>query len=511
MLLSAGSTSASCGSSSQERQWSSSAGRSAKCVPNTSRARAKESSTDPGVNGPLSGMWVSITHRPSSRVRLNASRPSQKYAPDQTHTSQPCVCSPNAPYVRRCTDTCCPRSRKPLAETSGGTPRPAWNRRTASADATRARSGSRPIGRPGSSRRSASTRGHGKLEVADPGFEAPRRIGDPGAVVVVEPGGMREQVGSVLRPEAEALEVRVVQPAPAPGQGRWPRFTARSIPPVGLLSSIPLCLASGCPRRLYRHRKPRRLTREAHAFAPPPVGLPGETHPPRANSLVFVCFFPRPGRAREPRVRPGRPVHHRPHSHPGSHAARLPRRARRARPRPHRLRQDLCLPAAAGGPAPGWSTRWPAAYPSGLAARPDPGPDARARRPDRRRPQAAGSGGRAAHPDHLRRCRPGPAGQRPEGRRRHRGRLPRPARGPHRPGPLQARRRRGHRPRRGRPHGRPRLPARRTPPAVPHARRRPADAVLGHPRQGDRRARPPVPEPAEDPPGRLGPGDRSRR
>ena len=127
-----------------------------------SRARAKESSTDPGVNGPPSGMWVSITHRPSSRIRLNASRPSQKYAPDQTHTSQPCVCSPNAPYVRRCTDTCWPRSRRPLAETSGGTPRPAWNRRTASADATSASSGSRPIGRPGSSRRSARTRGHGK-------------------------------------------------------------------------------------------------------------------------------------------------------------------------------------------------------------------------------------------------------------------------------------------------------------------------------------------------------------
>ena len=37
--------------------------------------------------------------------------------------------------------------------------------------------------------------------------------------------------------------------------------------------------------------------------------------------------------------------------------------------------------------------------------------------------------------------------------------------------------------------------------------RRPAHAVLGHARQGDRRARAPVPEPAEDPPGRLGAGD----
>jgi hypothetical protein len=49
------------------------------------------------------------------------------------------------------------------------------------------------------------------VEVADPGFEASRRIGDPGAVVVVETGGLLEEVGSVLRPEAEALEVRFVE------------------------------------------------------------------------------------------------------------------------------------------------------------------------------------------------------------------------------------------------------------------------------------------------------------
>ena len=41
-----------------------------------------------------------------------------------------------------------------------------------------------------------------------------------------------------------------------------------------------------------------------------------------------------------------------PDSHPGRDAARLPRRPRRARPRPHRLRQDLRLPAPAGRPAP---------------------------------------------------------------------------------------------------------------------------------------------------------------
>ena len=65
------------------------------------------------------------------------------------------------------------------------------------------------------------------------------------------------------------------------------------------------------------------------------------------------------------------------------------------------------------------------------------------------------------------------------------------------------RRRRDHRPRRGRPHGRPRLPARRTPAPRPHAEGRPAAALLGHARQGDRRPGPPVPDRPGDPPGRL--------
>ena len=48
---------------------------------------------------------------------------------------------------------------------------------------------------------------------------------------------------------------------------------------------------------------------------------------------------------------PGQAGHHHPHSHPGRDAARHPRRPRRARPWPHRLRQDVRLPAAAGRPA----------------------------------------------------------------------------------------------------------------------------------------------------------------
>ena len=242
---------------------------------------------------------------------------------------------------------------------------------------------------------------------------------------------------------------------------------------------------------------------------PPPVGLPGETHPPRANSLVLRLLpfrdlgvpanlasvlaglsitDPTPIQAATlPDSLAGRDVLGRGRTGSGkTYAFLLPLVAR--------------LQAVT-----------PAAYPPGLAARPDPGPDPRARRPDRRRPQAAGCRGRAAHPDRVRRRRPGPAG-----------------RGLKAgadivvacPGRLEDLIGQGHcnlgdvevtvldeadhmadlgflpvvR----------RLLA-RTP------ARRPADALLGHPRQGDRRAGPPVPEPAEDPPGRLGPGDRSRR
>ena len=127
-------------------------------------------------------------------------------------------------------------------------------------------------------------------------------------------------------------------------------------------------------------------------------------------------------------------------------------------------------------------------------ARPDPRPDPRARRPDRRRP-----GARCARAAGLTtRTVFGGVGQQPQvaalqARRRHRRRLPRPARGPDRSGPLHPRRHPGHRPRRGRPHGRPRLPARRTPDPRPDAEGRPAPAVLRHPRQGDRHPGPSVP------------------
>ena len=53
---------------------------------------------------------------------------------------------------------------------------------------------------------------------------------------------------------------------------------------------------------------------------------------------------------------------------------------------------------------------------------------------------------------------------------------------------VQPRLGRGDRPRRGRPHGRSRLPAGRAPPARPDPARRPAAAVLGHPRRRRRAA-----------------------
>ena len=55
-----------------------------------------------------------------------------------------------------------------------------------------------------------------------------------------------------------------------------------------------------------------------------------------------------------------------------------------------------------------------------------------------------------------------PQVERPAQRRRHRRRLPRPPRGPHPAAPLRPRHGRDHRARRGRPHGRPRVPARRS-------------------------------------------------
>ncbi len=110
--------------------------------------------------------------------------------------------------------------------------------------------------------------------------------------------------------------------------------------------------------------------------------------------------------------------------------------------------------------------------------------------------RAAGHSCRAHRDDHLRRGQPAPSGAGAAPRCRHRGGDPRSPRGPDGPGPGPPGRGRDHHPRRGRPHGRPRLPARRHPHPRRHARRRAADAVLGHPGQRRRQARQAVPQPS---------------
>ena len=230
----------------------------------------------------------------------------------------------------------------------------------------------------------------------------------------------------------------------------------------------------------------------------------GETPPSRVISLVFRTLrlsFADLGVPARPRRRPQGARHHHAHPDPGRHAARLARRPRRARPRPHRLRQDLRVPAARSSPG--------SPSPAGRAVRGKPralilAPTRELVGQIERGADPARRDRGADHPHRLRRRRPEPAGAGAAPRRRHRGRLPRPARGPDPAGPLRPRRRRGHRARRGRPHGRPRLPARRTPAARRDPEAGPAAALLRDARQGRQRPGQAVPPPAGDPRGRLG-------
>ena len=163
---------------------------------------------------------------------------------------------------------------------------------------------------------------------------------------------------------------------------------------------------------------------------------------------------PPPGRRRRPR----RQRHRERLPDSGCDAAGFAGRPGRTRPRPHRLRQDLRLPAAGGRP-PGEQLD---ASPGRSPARPDPGPHPRTRRTDRRRAGAVGQGHEPALGHHLRWRRRAATDRQAAGGRRHRHRLPRPARGPHAVPPRRPVRGGDHRARRGRPHGRSRLPARRS-------------------------------------------------
>ena len=445
-----------------------------------------------------------VRTRQALDVELQAAEPEQRSRPGDRSASPACA----ARSRRTCggaPHTCWPRSRN-RASPPDRHRRAAWKRRTSAAVATSAASGSRPIGRPGSSSQSANTGGHGIVK-------SPIRVGSRSAASATRsrssssvrpacgggrpgrPGGDRTRRD---RPRPAGRRCRTRRACSTLAGSDLRRFTVRADSAGRVEPSSPLRLAAGRPRR-----PTRAPPREAQASSlPPPAGQPGETHPPRANPLSSTASFADLGVPANLAAVLAHRRHHRPHPDPGGHAARLARRPGRARPRPHRLGQDLRLPPAARGPP----RVQPASHQAGRTARADPGPDPRARRPDRGRPRPARRGRRPPHADRLRRRRPEPAGPRPACRRRRRRRLPRPARGPHRPGPLQPRRRRDHRARRGRPHGRPRLPALRTPPAGPDPDHRPADALLGDPRQGRSTSSSEVPASAEDPRGRLGPG-----
>ena len=206
---------------------------------------------------------------------------------------------------------------------------------------------------------------------------------------------------------------------------------------------------------------------------------------------------------------PGRgaraPGHHPAHPHPGRDAAGLPVRARRPGSWPHRLGQDLRLPAAPGG-APDRR-----AAPSRGASAPlsHPRPHARARLAARRLAQAARGGRGTAQRRRLRRGGPEPAGEGSRRRYRRARRVPRPTPGPHGPGACRPRRHRGHRHRRGRPHGRHGLPADGPQDPRQDAAQGSADAVLRDPRLGREQARQAVPARARHPLG--GPGFEPRR
>ncbi|CAM5415182.1 HTH-type transcriptional repressor PurR [Streptomyces griseoloalbus] len=141
---------------------------------------------------------------------------------------------------------------------------------------------------------------------------------------------------------------------------------------------------------------------------------------------------PRPARrdARHPRRR----RRHRAVPHPGGHAAELPGRPGRARPGPHRLRQDPRLRPAAARPYGGPPCRAP------QAARPRPRPHPGTRRTGQRRADPVRPLRAAA--DRHRRRRPvdRQAGVRAARRRRGRRRDAGTAEGPGRPGRLHTRR-----------------------------------------------------------------------
>ncbi len=234
--------------------------------------------------------------------------------------------------------------------------------------------------------------------------------------------------------------------------------------------------------RLRQH--PRRTKPRSVCGAP--------TTPERRAPLHVCCTcvpvrprLRRPRRLRPPRRGTVRAGHHLPLPDPVRHAAGLHGRARRARPRPHRLRQDAGLRAARREPPAVRHDHHPDLQASPRAG---PGADPRAGHPDRRgRPAARGD--QRPHRHHGVRWRAaGPPDPGPQPRRRHRHRLPRSARGPD--GPARGLPRPGphHGPRRGRPHGRPRLPACRDAHPRRHARRHPADAVQRHAGQRRRQA-----------------------
>ncbi len=204
----------------------------------------------------------------------------------------------------------------------------------------------------------------------------------------------------------------------------------------------------------------------------------------RGRSFHDVPDFRRPRRARPPHRCSRRPGQERALPDSGRHPARHPRRPRRARSREDRLGQDPRLLAAARR-APRGEDRPPSGSQAPRArARPHP----RAREPDRRGHQAPRRGVPADHDDRLRRRQPEASGRRSRRGCRHPRRVPRAPRGPDRSGLREPGRCRDHGARRGRPHGRPRLPSRCHAPAVAHARRRSAPAVLGDAGQRRRQA-----------------------
>ena len=209
----------------------------------------------------------------------------------------------------------------------------------------------------------------------------------------------------------------------------------------------------------------------------PPAARPGASTapPPRPDAARIrkhthayshhSCLVRLPGRPCSARRRADQAGHRRALPHPGRRAAGRAGRPRRARPRPHRQREDHRVLAAAGRPTLREARRPAPRSPPRAGA----GSDPRAGDADRGRARPDRLGGRPERHHDLRRRLAEAAGGRAARRRRHRRGLPRPARGPALAARPHARGHRDHGARRGRPHGRHGLPARRHPHHDPHA------------------------------------------